>query len=345
MVSSLGSRLVGCWLVGWSDLCCRRVTSAASSALVLEYSSTAVRISSAAAAVLRPPASHTMWHLSACRSQPVEPAGVRAAGAAAARRTLLSFPTTIHRHRAAISVTLDHRSFSRLLCLSLVWLLVAPLPVACPFFHFQPGRSCHQPPSLLSMSLARLARLPASVHSRTANSLVPVLRAFSSSAAPTYSLPPLPYDYGALEPAISGQIMETHHKKHHQTYVNNLNAAVAQLQEAQHNKHDASKLVQLQAAINFNGGGHINHSIFWTNLAPKQQGGGHTCTAAHDVSLCPTAAALRLPPLTDFLTDFLSAVGLLVRCLGDRVQALPPLAACCRPSRLTSAVCRPCSPR
>ena len=95
----------------------------------------------------------------------------------------------------------------------------------------------------------------------------------SASSPASFSLPPLPYDYAALEPAISGQIMETHHKKHHQTYVNNLNAALTQMQEAQH-KQDVKKVVQLQSAINFNGGGHVNHSIFWTNLAPKAQGGG-----------------------------------------------------------------------
>ena len=67
--------------------------------------------------------------------------------------------------------------------------------------------------------------------------------------------------------------METHHKKHHQTYVTNLNNALTQLQEAQH-KGDLAKQIQLQAAVNFNGGGHLNHSIFWTNLAPKAQGGG-----------------------------------------------------------------------
>ena len=96
----------------------------------------------------------------------------------------------------------------------------------------------------------------------------------SSSSSPSpFTLPSLPYDYGALEPAISGQIMETHHKKHHQTYVNNLNTALAQLQEAQQ-RRDLTRTLQLQSAINFNGGGHLNHSIFWTNLAPRQQGGG-----------------------------------------------------------------------
>ena len=95
----------------------------------------------------------------------------------------------------------------------------------------------------------------------------------SSSSSPSYSLPPLPYDYGALEPAISAQIMETHHKKHHQTYVTNLNNALAQLQEAQQ-RGDLTKQLALQSAVNFNGGGHVNHSIFWQNLAPRAQGGG-----------------------------------------------------------------------
>ena len=86
-------------------------------------------------------------------------------------------------------------------------------------------------------------------------------------------LPPMGYGYNALEPAISGQIMETHHTKHHQAYVTNLNNALVQMAESEKNG-DISKSIQLQGAIKFNGGGHINHSIFWTNLAPKSQGGG-----------------------------------------------------------------------
>jgi len=106
-----------------------------------------------------------------------------------------------------------------------------------------------------------------------------MLSTTSSSATSTdkFSLPPLPYEYNALEPAISGQIMETHHKKHHQTYVNNLNAAIEQYKQAQQ-KGDLTKQITLQSAIRFNGGGHLNHSIFWTNLAPKQQGGGQAPT-------------------------------------------------------------------
>eukprot|EP00467_Chlorarachnion_reptans_P016759 CAMPEP_0114506748 /NCGR_PEP_ID=MMETSP0109-20121206/11600_1 /TAXON_ID=29199 /ORGANISM="Chlorarachnion reptans, Strain CCCM449" /LENGTH=196 /DNA_ID=CAMNT_0001685371 /DNA_START=127 /DNA_END=717 /DNA_ORIENTATION=- len=84
----------------------------------------------------------------------------------------------------------------------------------------------------------------------------------------TYSLPDLKYDYAALEPTISAKIMELHHSKHHQTYVNNLNAALESYAEAEA-KNDVAKMIALQGAIKFNGGGHVNHSIFWENLAPS----------------------------------------------------------------------------
>jgi Fe-Mn family superoxide dismutase len=84
-----------------------------------------------------------------------------------------------------------------------------------------------------------------------------------------YKLPELPYGYSALEPVISGQIMEIHHSKHHATYVTNLNKALEQYAEAEA-KHDLQKMISLQSAINFNGGGHVNHDIFWTNLAPEK---------------------------------------------------------------------------
>ncbi|PWY92002.1 superoxide dismutase [Mn], mitochondrial [Aspergillus heteromorphus CBS 117.55] len=84
---------------------------------------------------------------------------------------------------------------------------------------------------------------------------------------PKYSLPPLPYDYNALEPVISRQIMELHHQKHHQAYVTNLNAALdAQASALDHN--NITQLISIQQKLKFNGGGHINHSLFWRNLAP-----------------------------------------------------------------------------
>jgi len=93
--------------------------------------------------------------------------------------------------------------------------------------------------------------------------------ATSAATKAKHTLPDLPYDYGALEPVISGEIMELHHSKHHQAYVNGLNAASEQMEDAQA-KGDVASMTKLVKAINFNGGGHINHSIFWQNLCPKK---------------------------------------------------------------------------
>ena len=90
-----------------------------------------------------------------------------------------------------------------------------------------------------------------------------------------YQLPDLPYDFGALEPVISAEIMTLHYTKHHQTYLNNLNAALEKYAQAEKD-HDIAAMIALQQAIRFNGGGHVNHSIFWTNLAPIGKGGGET---------------------------------------------------------------------
>lgn len=67
--------------------------------------------------------------------------------------------------------------------------------------------------------------------------------------------------------------MQIHHSKHHAAYVTNLNVAHAKLDEAVH-KGDISGAIALQAAIKFNGGGHLNHSIFWENLISPKKGGG-----------------------------------------------------------------------
>lgn len=91
--------------------------------------------------------------------------------------------------------------------------------------------------------------------------------------AHAYQLPDLPYDFGALEPVISAEIMKLHWDKHHRTYVANLNKALEQYETAEKH-HDLGQMIALQAALKFNGGGHVNHSIFWTNLAPKDKGGG-----------------------------------------------------------------------
>jgi len=86
-----------------------------------------------------------------------------------------------------------------------------------------------------------------------------------------YTLPDLRYDYSALEPHISGKLMELHHTKHHAAYVKNANSVLEQLDESRA-KGDFARLAALERALAFNLSGHILHSIFWKNLAPK--GGG-----------------------------------------------------------------------
>ena len=83
----------------------------------------------------------------------------------------------------------------------------------------------------------------------------------------TYALPDLPYDYAALEPYISGEIMELHHDKHHSTYVKGINTAVEQLAEARETETFGS-LSTLEKNLAFHLGGHVNHSVFWPNMSP-----------------------------------------------------------------------------
>jgi len=86
--------------------------------------------------------------------------------------------------------------------------------------------------------------------------------------AEKFTLPDLPYDYAALEPHISAQIMQLHHDKHHNTYVTGANTALEKMEEARANG-DAAGAAKLSKDLQFNLGGHINHSIFWKNLSPE----------------------------------------------------------------------------
>ena len=93
-----------------------------------------------------------------------------------------------------------------------------------------------------------------------------------------HQLPPLPYDFGALEPHIDAQTMQIHHDKHHGTYVTNLNAAVEK--HAELGSKSAEDLIKnlnavpedVRTAVRNNGGGHVNHSMFWQIMAPKAGG-------------------------------------------------------------------------
>lgn len=92
-----------------------------------------------------------------------------------------------------------------------------------------------------------------------------------------FTLPDLPYAYDALEPHIDAKTMEIHYTKHHQTYINNLNAAVEGTEFAEWTVEKLVAAVQqlpekLRAAVINQGGGHANHSLFWEVMAPH--GGG-----------------------------------------------------------------------
>jgi len=84
----------------------------------------------------------------------------------------------------------------------------------------------------------------------------------------TYVLPDLAYDLGALEPHISGEVLELHHGKHHKAYVDKANETLAKLEEAR-GKEDFSRLAGLEKALAFNLSGHVLHSVFWRNLSPE----------------------------------------------------------------------------
>jgi superoxide dismutase, Fe-Mn family len=88
---------------------------------------------------------------------------------------------------------------------------------------------------------------------------------------PRYKLPDLRFDYGALEPHVSGEIMELHHDKHHRAYVKAANEAIEQLLEIRR-EGDFTRIAALERALAFNVSGHVLHSMFWQNLSPD--GGG-----------------------------------------------------------------------
>ena len=93
-----------------------------------------------------------------------------------------------------------------------------------------------------------------------------------------YTLPPLPYDYSALEPHIDARTMEIHHTKHHQTYITNLNNALEKAPELQSKSLDdllsdlSAVPESIRTTVRNNGGGHWNHSMFWVIMAPGAGG-------------------------------------------------------------------------
>lgn len=97
----------------------------------------------------------------------------------------------------------------------------------------------------------------------------------------SFELPKLPYEYTALEPHIDARTMEIHHSKHHNAYVTNLNAALAGTEwEGKSIEELMASMSKLPMPVRNNGGGHFNHSLFWTVIGPN--GGGNPSGAVAD---------------------------------------------------------------
>jgi Fe-Mn family superoxide dismutase len=92
-------------------------------------------------------------------------------------------------------------------------------------------------------------------------------RNFSFVIGKKAELPKLDYEYTDLEPVLSSQLVELHYSKHHKAYVDNYNKFIVDFEEATKNG-ELDKIVSLTKDLKFNGGSHINHSIYWKNLAP-----------------------------------------------------------------------------
>jgi Fe-Mn family superoxide dismutase len=121
-----------------------------------------------------------------------------------------------------------------------------------------------------------------------------------------FTLPPLPYDHAALEPVIDTQTMQIHHGKHHQAYVTNLNTAIAGKGDLESKSPEdlirglSSVPEDIRPAVRNNGGGHVNHSLFWTLLSPKGKGGEPTGALADGIKA-------SFGSLADFKTKFQEA--------------------------------------
>ncbi len=107
-----------------------------------------------------------------------------------------------------------------------------------------------------------------------------------------YSLPDLPYDYGALEPHLSGQIIELHHDKHHAAYVAGANTALEKLAEARE-KGEFGALTGIEKNLAFHVSGHLLHSLYWQNMSPDGGGDPEGELAAAVVEDFGSVAALK----------------------------------------------------
>lgn len=121
------------------------------------------------------------------------------------------------------------------------------------------------------------------------------------------TLTDLKYDFGALEPHISGQINELHYTKHHQTYANNYNNFIGEFQEAV-KTNDLAAQEHLLPLLNFNAGGVINHNLWWNNLAPQKDGGGEPPASDSALAKAIESKYGQLSTLTDLVNTKLAGV-------------------------------------
>lgn len=115
-----------------------------------------------------------------------------------------------------------------------------------------------------------------------------------------YTLPKLPYAYDALEPHIDAATMEIHHTKHHQTYINNVNAALEGTEYADLPVEELVKKLKslpenLQGPVRNNGGGHANHSLFWTVMAPNAGGNRSVMWPRRSTRTWAVSTSSRMP--------------------------------------------------
>ena len=113
-------------------------------------------------------------------------------------------------------------------------------------------------------------------------------------------LPELNYSPNALEPVLIGEILLTHHQKHHRKYVDNYNTLTDQLITSAYNQ-DTVKVQKLAPKVKFNAGGHNCHALYWSNLAPQHNGGG---ILPDDKSLLSKAIVNEWKKYDNFIKDF-----------------------------------------
>lgn len=121
-------------------------------------------------------------------------------------------------------------------------------------------------------------------------------------ATAKYTLPDLPYAYDALEPHIDAQTMRIHHDMHHAGYVKGANNAIDKLAHQRGSSPDASMVEYWSGELTFNVGGHINHALFWSGMAPPSQGGGGEPTG-----LLQGAIAMSFGSVANFRSLFTAA--------------------------------------